>query len=164
MKYYLTNLFFASSQIRIAAECTASCQEASPIMHTLLWQHLNIAETVQNNPSYKTHLICWNHTFKYSEKIHKESSGRRVEKYNITKSFTRKDSEMQCMWEYFLKSKKVTRIKTSFCTNLSWSATYFVASEYVLFSSKISGRSMPSHDAWSLCYALQALVRLVSIA
>lgn len=46
MKYYLTNLFFACSQIQAGAACIASCKELSTIMHTLLWQHLKIAEII----------------------------------------------------------------------------------------------------------------------
>lgn len=55
-------------------------------------------------------------------------------------------------------------INISFYTNLPWSTTCFVASEYVMLTSEISGRSVPPHDAWSFHYVLQALVRLVSIA
>lgn len=46
MKYYLTSLYFACSQIQVVAVCITSCQEGSAIMHTLLWQHLKIAEII----------------------------------------------------------------------------------------------------------------------
>ena len=110
----------------------ASCQEASAIMHTLLWQHLKIAKLTWHNQPYKTHLISCTSGTAHIElhKIQKETH-RKGEWESITlhwESFTPKDKETQHIWEeIFPKVKKITVIKPRFSyRNLPCRAMYFV--------------------------------------